>query len=364
MKKTICLNMIVKNESKVIQRCLNSVKQFIDHWVIVDTGSTDGTQEIIRETMKEMPGELHERPWVDFGHNRNEAFSYAKDKADYLLFIDADERWDPAAEFKMPDLTRDQYFISTQQPDGMTYFRVGLVKTSLPWKWIGVAHEEILCPQAQKPEILPNLVNRSNAGDGHSWQSPDKYLKDAKLLEKGLKDEPNNSRYVFYLALSYGKAKEYELAIKNFQKRVSMGGLEEEVFYSLLNIARIQEGLNKPVETFVESYTKAYFYRPSRAEPLYFLANYYINAGNPFLGYIYSKLGLEIPYPKDLLFVLHDVYDTGLALQFLDTSYAIGRYDECLTVSEKLMKNPRIPSERREQIRANMVHLKTKMKQK
>src|ERR1700722_1540445 len=61
-KKTICLNMIVKNESKVIRRCLQSVLPFIDTWVIVDTGSNDGTQKIIKDFMLEhqIPGELHE----------------------------------------------------------------------------------------------------------------------------------------------------------------------------------------------------------------------------------------------------------------------------------------------------------------
>ena len=47
VKKTVCLNMIVRNESSVIQRCLDSVKGFIDYWVIVDTGSIDGTQKIV-----------------------------------------------------------------------------------------------------------------------------------------------------------------------------------------------------------------------------------------------------------------------------------------------------------------------------
>jgi Glycosyl transferase family 2. len=76
--KTVCLNMIVKNEIHVIRRCLSAVKEFIDYWVIVDTGSTDGTQEAIREFMKDSPGELHERPWCNFAHNRNEALDLAR----------------------------------------------------------------------------------------------------------------------------------------------------------------------------------------------------------------------------------------------------------------------------------------------
>jgi glycosyltransferase involved in cell wall biosynthesis len=80
MNKTICLNMIVKDESLVIQRCLSSIIEWIDYWVIIDTGSTDRTQQIIRDYLKHIPGELHEHPWVDFAFNRNEALSFAKKK--------------------------------------------------------------------------------------------------------------------------------------------------------------------------------------------------------------------------------------------------------------------------------------------
>lgn len=58
--------MIVRNEAAVVRRCLASVKHLIDYWVIIDTGSDDGTQQIIREFLQEIPGELHERPWIDF----------------------------------------------------------------------------------------------------------------------------------------------------------------------------------------------------------------------------------------------------------------------------------------------------------
>jgi glycosyltransferase involved in cell wall biosynthesis len=81
-KATICLNMIVKDEAPVIRRCLATVRPFIDFWVIVDTGSRDGTQAIISEFLQDLPGELIERPWVDFAHNRSEALAAARDKAD------------------------------------------------------------------------------------------------------------------------------------------------------------------------------------------------------------------------------------------------------------------------------------------
>ena len=89
--KTICAALIVKNESKVIKRCLDSIKPFIDYWVVCDTGSTDDTKEIISSELSEIPGDLHDVPWVNFGHNRTKLIELCKGKADYLLLIDADE---------------------------------------------------------------------------------------------------------------------------------------------------------------------------------------------------------------------------------------------------------------------------------
>src|SRR5271154_7638918 len=109
VKATICLNMIVKNEAPVIRRCLDTVRPFIDHWVIFDTGSSDGTQDIIRNHLKDLPGELIERPWVDFAHNRTEALAAARDKADYVLVIDADETLECEPAFVMPPLDLDAY---------------------------------------------------------------------------------------------------------------------------------------------------------------------------------------------------------------------------------------------------------------
>jgi len=109
--KTICLNMIVKDESKAILKLLGSVKSIIDYWVIFDTGSTDGTQEIIQEFLKDIPGELHERPWVNFAHNRNEALKVAQKKADYILILDADHLLHVQDSFDKNSLDLDFYLI-------------------------------------------------------------------------------------------------------------------------------------------------------------------------------------------------------------------------------------------------------------
>src|SRR5215471_11928556 len=103
----LCLNMIVKNEAPVIARSLASVRPITDYWVIVDTGSTDGTQDAIRALMADLPGELHERPWRDFAHNRTEALELARPHGEYVLIIDADDVLECETQFKMPVLEAD-----------------------------------------------------------------------------------------------------------------------------------------------------------------------------------------------------------------------------------------------------------------
>ena len=133
MSKRVCLNMIVKDEAHVIARCLASVRPLIDSWLIVDTGSSDGTQEVVREALRDLPGQLVERPWRDFGHNRSEALELARGMADYLFFIDADDVLEFAPGFVRPALAADAYEIEIVYGE-LIYRRVAMVSTALPWR--------------------------------------------------------------------------------------------------------------------------------------------------------------------------------------------------------------------------------------
>src|SRR5580658_5577257 len=135
--QTVCLNMIVKNEKPVIGRCIDSVRPIIDYWVIVDTGSIDGTQDIIRQQLSDLPGELHERPWRDFAFNRSEALTLARPHADYSLIIDADDALEIPPGFELPELDADSYMIDIRDTS-IRYQRTQLVRNTLPWRYEGV----------------------------------------------------------------------------------------------------------------------------------------------------------------------------------------------------------------------------------
>jgi len=321
-KNNICLNMIVKNESKVIKRCLASVKSLIDYWVIIDTGSDDGTQGVIREYMKNIPGQLFERTWVDFAYNRNEALSLAKDKGHYILFIDADDWLQISKGFKLPELIQNYYAIDFLHGQCRS-MQVLLVNNRIDWKWEGVIHEAIDY-SAASGEYLKGIV-KWNAHDGNrSIDLRLKNLRDAQTLEIALKDEPENSRYVLHLGGCYEAAEKYALALDSFEKRILMGGDPRELFFSLYRIGALQERLGMKPEIFINSYLRAYLYRPHRLEPLYCLANYFIQTNCYLLGYLIARFALSIPFFDDFYFTQYPIYEYGLKDQMSQCASLLG----------------------------------------
>lgn len=360
-KNSICLNMIVKNEAHVIRRCLDSVSKLITYWVIVDTGSEDGTPEIIKEFMekKNIPGELHHRPWKNFAHNRNEALELAKKKSDYILFMDADDLLVFEPEFKMGFLNKDCYLIRTKHA-GSEYDYMRIVKSTLDSKWVGVLHEYLHCPYKIPPERI-NYVYNFYTGEGARSKDPDKFAKDASLLEDGLKEEPHNERYVFYLAQSYRDANNLKKALQNYQKRVSMGGWNEEVYYSLYQIGALKEELNYPTQEVIDAYLTAFTYRPSRCEALYKLINFYKNNKDYEKGFKIGLIAEKIPHSKDLLFVEKWMEDYGILFESSICAYWSGNYEAARDLAFKLSQKENVPYNIKYQNEINLGLILTKL---
>jgi len=151
--------MIVRNEAPVIRRCLASVRSLIDHWIVVDTGSTDGTQDLVRAALGDLPGTLIERPWVDFGHNRSEALALARPHGTYTLVIDADDELLVPPGYTLPTLDADSYDVAIA--DGpITYRRTQVVRNALTWVYRGVLHEFPNCPEATRAGALGLTLRR------------------------------------------------------------------------------------------------------------------------------------------------------------------------------------------------------------
>lgn len=347
----VCLNMIVKDEGATIRRCLESVKPLIDYWVIVDTGSSDGTQEIIRECLKEIPGELYEASWVNFGHNRTHALELAKTKGEYLLFIDGDDWLEYSEDYTFPPLTKGAYHM-WRGSNNFSYLMPQLVRSDLAWKWVGVLHEYLACDVPYSSETL-NGICYIQSGDGNRSKDPQKYQKHVKILETALQEEPDNPRYVFYLAESYRDAGDPKNAIDWYQKRVDMGGWNEEVYWSLLQIGKLKQAICSDPEEIIDAYYRAWRFRPQRPEASYYLSAFYNDLNRFDLAYATLKAQSFCPSTRDVLFNEEWIERWGLLFQLSMSAYYRGLYQESLDLCNQLLKISDIPENFRSQIRQN-----------
>ena len=351
--------MIVKNEAHVIRRCLDSVRPLIDRWVIVDTGSTDGTQALIRELMADVPGELHERPWVDFSTNRNQALDLAREgcgepdgrQRDYAFVIDADEELQIAPDFMRPDSRADAYEIQILHDD-TRYARNCLVALDRPWHYEGVLHEVLVCERQSIPTPLPGLQVIYRA-EGARSRNPRKFHDDAAVFEEALEKEPDNARYVFYLAQSYRDAGEPQKALSAYQRRAGMPGWDEEIWFALFQVARLKEVLRLPEAEVAHAYLYAYQGRPARAEPLLELARFHRERGQYAIGMLYARQAAAIPRPADRLFVDEACYRWRALDELSITAFYTGDTEAGRAASRQLLADAAFPASEAERIRKN-----------
>jgi hypothetical protein len=349
---SICLNMIVRDEAAVIERCLASVRPFIDHWVIVDTGSLDDTPQRIEKTLSGVPGELHHCPWRDFGHNRTEALNLARTHGDYLLFIDADETLGADAGATWPRLDGPAYSLEARYAE-LRYDRVSLVATALSWRWVGVLHEYL---EAGRPVTQPRIPGFwiDVRPEGARSSDPRKFDKDAEILTAALKNEPDNGRYVFYLSQSYRDCGQLELARQRYRQRAAMGGWDEEAWYSLYEVARLTERLGDNHESIVAAYLCAYQARPQRAESLVALAAYLRGRSEWHNVYLFARVAAETPPTTDRLFVDLNAYQWRGKDELALAAFYTDRKAEAQRLWRELLANPAVPKVEHARIEANL----------
>lgn len=351
----ICLNMIVKDESRVLRRCLDSVRPWIDSWVIIDTGSTDGTQQLIVDYLSDLPGELVELPWAGFGASRTAAVERASSRGGYLLFIDADDILTTPNDFSWPRLSADAYEFEIQYAE-LKYRRVCLVNSDLPWRFVGVLHEYLECGQPFSKAFLEGPRIQIVGGGARSLiPQAQKFSADAACLEAEMAKNPDNSRNQFYLAQSYRDAGALEKAIAAYDRRTTMGGFAEEVFCSQLAAARISAQLRHDSAVVIDRFLRAFESRPSRVEPLTYLLRY-LRTSEPRWHFAYSmaRTAIGIPIPNDVLFVETQCYEWIALDEFAIAAYWVGDFAQSRHACERLLASGMLPLHELERVRSNL----------
>lgn len=293
---TICLNMIVKNESHIIENTLEKLckKIHFDYWVICDTGSTDNTPQIITNFFEKMgiKGELYHDEWSDFARNRTLALERAYNKADLLLIFDADD--EIVGNIIMPtEVLYDDYYMKFGSDSGTSYTRVLLINNHKKYKYLSIIHEFITCIDgpATSTTIEGNYYVISGRTGSRSMD-PDKYLKDALILEKAHAEAIKNNdhlfhRYSYYCANSYKDCGKFEDAIKWYKITLSQEKQwEQEKYTACLYIYDCYKALNQETNGFFYL-VKSFAYDKERVECLYPLLVHYCCENMPQIAYSY-----------------------------------------------------------------------------
>ena len=316
---TICLNMIVKNESRIIKRLLDNVISIIDTYCICDTGSTDNTIELIKEyfVQKGITGKIIQEPFKNFCYNRNFALNACIGLSDYVLLLDADMVLE-INNFNKSILFGAQTFTILQGNEDFYYQNVRIITNNGLYNYVGVTHEYIDLP---KNNTILNLDKKlifiRDIGDGGS--KVDKFERDIKLLIEGIKEEPKNDRYYFYLANSYHDIGLFEKAIDIYKRRIEIGGWNEEIWYSYYRIGLCYKNIGKFSDALYY-WLEGYEFYPERLEAIYEIIKHYrINGKNKLAMKFYNiaKEILDKNKNKDSYLFLHKyVYSYAIYYEY------------------------------------------------
>jgi tetratricopeptide (TPR) repeat protein len=311
----IILMLMIKNESRIIQRCIMHAIQHVDAVCVLDTGSTDNTVEICTSVLKctGKPFKIGVEPFINFGKSRTASFRLAQAfctelgwpvNTTYALAVDADMNLVVKPGFASFKLSVNGYTV-IQANGHMKYHNTRIMRIGSPWKCTGATHEYWDLGGTQKIPFEIMYIDDKNDGGCKS----DKFERDVRLLREEIAENPKNDRAHYYLGQSLKDLGRFDEAIEMFKRRIEIGGWVEEVHYSYYQIGKCYDHMNKPLEMELWM-NKAFEFYPKKAEPLYHLTRYFRERSQHFKAYHYYLKGRDIPYPKDdVLFIENHVYE-------------------------------------------------------
>jgi hypothetical protein len=315
------LVMIVKDEAHTLPNTLLALKPWIDVYYILDTGSTDGTQEAIRKTLGADKGEVWEEPFIDYGRSRNRALEIAQQTRNlggppvFSLMLSADETVHNAYGLrKFCEEHRDRvgsqeeaYYV--QMDVGWRFDSARLSRTDKGWRYQGRVHEYLAPATGRGTPTLrvPEMYIKFKVTD--ESRRAEREFVILRILQEETREKPQDARASFYLARTYNVVKNHTASLREFQRRVSLGGWKEEVYESLYAIAWQKDSLHLPWHEIQQAFMDAHAYSPERAEPLYAIASHWYREKSPSLAWLFALHASSLAYPTHAsLWVQADVY--------------------------------------------------------
>jgi tetratricopeptide (TPR) repeat protein/cephalosporin hydroxylase len=319
------LCIMVKNAGPLFEQVLKDNLPIIDRWTVLDTGSTDGTQDIVRRVLADKKGQLVEEPFINFRDSRNRCLDLAGKNCKYLLMLDDTYAIRYDLRSFLNTVRGDQFASSFSLlilSDDVEYYSNRVTLSERGLRYIYTIHEVI-----QDTNNKTNVVIPKNAGFIHDYRADymekrtmDRKQYDLQLLHDMVRDDPTNPRHYYYLAQTYNLLEDYENASFWFRKRAftELKGHDQEAVDSCFELARMYNfKMNKPWEECKEIYEKAFEMDKTRPEPLYFIGIHYWLEGKKDVAYEYFKDAFAIGYPIHAQFSLKPTLSFHFLPKFL-----------------------------------------------
>jgi tetratricopeptide (TPR) repeat protein len=303
--------------------------------MILDTGSTDDTRDIVRRAMEGTPGELNEAPFVDFATTRNHALDLSGDATEFVVWLDADDEviggqhlrsfLQKEQDARGPD--REAYYVRVEA--GIRFDSARVFRSRAGWRFKGAVHEVLCHPNRPPPQHrVPNALIRHVPTRVSAERSRKRWERDIVLLSRALEQDPSDSRSAFYLAQTYVWLERHDEAKVALERRVAMGGWMEEVYQCRMQLAAVAKAKGQPWCEVMELYLSAHAVAPHRAEPLYAIALHYNAEKEHALCMLFARRGMELAFPaQDRLFIDEEVYTWKLADLVGSSAYWVGDYE-------------------------------------
>jgi glycosyltransferase involved in cell wall biosynthesis/tetratricopeptide (TPR) repeat protein len=307
----IHLCIMVKNGGEMFEKVLTENLPIIDRWTILDTGSTDGTQDVVRRVLAGKKGQLFEEPFLNFRDSRNRCLDLASTACKFTLMLDDTYAVRGDLRSFLNTVRSDQVansFSLLILSDDMEYYSNRILKAADKLRYIYTIHEVI-----QQKDNVPVVIPKEAAtifdyrADYMEKRTMDRKRYDLDRLFDMLKEDPTNPRHLYYLGQTYNLLEDWTNAAKYFELRATseLEGFKQEAVDSYFELARLYNfKLGKPWDLCEETYKKAFDLDPSRPESLYFIGVHYLLEGQNAIAFDYFKRGFLLGYPVHAQFSL------------------------------------------------------------
>lgn len=255
---TVALALIVKDEAAILPITLPTYRGLIDSFTILDTGSTDGTGEVALELLGDLPGDVYETEWVDYGTARTRALELARGTADWVFMPDADMTCQTHPNLRAwldddPDPSVDAWRVEIEE-GGTIWQRPLLLRGDQEWRYEFPYHEYLDTSGRLERSLLGITLRH-----GLRQKPSSRFNAGAELLRPLA--EQGEPRAQFYLAECLRFAGRTDEAIAAYHIRAQNDdGFVEEQFYSAYQEARLLGDVASLIEVWRD--------RPWRHEPL------------------------------------------------------------------------------------------------